>query len=232
MKRSSLVRVMAVAFLVGFAIPSRSAAQTILSPFLYLEHRQEVGLLGGSSTVDSGRFGYAPSGGNVFGALYGLELSGPLGLEGIVSLIDTERDVIDPSRPEGSRLIGQADQLLMTVEARLRFSFTGRRMWKRLSPFMAVGGGIVFSAGTDTGLDATLLPEDVFSFGNSFYGTLGLGSRWFLTDRVALRGDGVFSLWKVDTPPGFSDPARAFEEVEDGEWLPGTAFSLALLWRW
>ena len=105
-------------------------------------------------------------------------------------------------------------------------------MWHRLSPFLTIGGGAVFSAGGDHALDQTLLPEDVFSFGTSFYGTLGLGSRWFVTDKIALRGDGVFSLWKVDTPPGYSDPSRAFEEVEDGEWLRGTAFSLSLLWRW
>jgi hypothetical protein len=229
---SSLNKMAALAVGAWLALPGAGSAQTIPSPFEYLERRQEAGVFGGSINAGTGRFGYAPSGGTMLGARYGLELSGPLGLEGVVSFIDSERDVIDPSRAEGSRQIGQVDQLLATIEARLRFSFAGRRMWKRLSPFLTFGGGAVFSAGGDDTLDQSLLPEDVFSFGSSFYGTLGLGSRWFVTDRIALRGDGVFSLWKVDTPPGFSDPTRAFEEVEDGEWLRGTTFSLTLLWRW
>ena len=229
---STLNRMAAFAVGAWLALPGAASAQTIPSPFEYLERRQEVGIFGGSVSAGTGRFGYAPSGGPMFGARYGVELSGPVGLEGIVSVVDSERDVIDPSRAEGSRLIGQADELLMTIEARLRFSFAGRRMWKRLSPFLTFGGGAVFSAGGDDTLDQTLLPEDVFSFGSSFYGSLGLGTRWFLTDRIALRGGGSFSLWKVDTPPGFSDPTREFEEVEDGEWLRGTTFSLALLWRW
>lgn len=229
---SSLRTIASLAVGAWLLLPGAGSAQTIPSPFEYLERRQEAGIFGGSASVGKGRFGYAPSGGPMYGARYGLELSGPLGLEGIVSFIDSERDVIDPSRAEGSRLIGQTDQLLTTIEARLRFSFAGRRMWKRLSPFLTFGGGAVFSAGGDDTLDQSLLPEDVFGFGSSFYGTLGLGSRWFVTDRIALRGDGSFSLWNVDTPPGFSDPTRGFEEVEDGEWLRGTSFSVTLLWRW
>ena len=213
-------------------LASTAASQTIPSPFEYLERRQEAGVFAGTMSVGSGRFGYAPSGGSVFGARYGLELSGPLGLEGSVGLIDSKRDVIDPSQIEGNRFIGKTAEPLIVVDARLRFSFPGRRMWKRLSPFLTMGGGVVFGAGGDETLDQSLLPEDVFSFGSSFFGTLGLGNRWFVTDHLAVRADGVFSLWKVETPPGFSDPMREFEEVEDAEWLGGSTFSVTLLWRW
>lgn len=225
-------RFAAIALGSAFVLASPASAQTIASPFEYLERRQEVGLSGGVMNSGTGRFGYAPSGGPMIGLRYGLELSGPLGLEGHLGFIDAERDVVDPSQLEENRIIGQADALLTTIEARIRFSFAGRRMWHRLSPFLTIGGGAVFDATGRSSLDDTLLPEDVFEFGTSFYGNLGLGSRWFLTDRLALRGDGVFSLWKVDTPPGYSDPARGFEQVEDGEWLRGTALTLALLWRW
>ncbi|MCH1571742.1 MAG: hypothetical protein L7S64_10390 [Longimicrobiales bacterium] len=225
-------RIAATVAVACLGLPVFGAAQTIPSPFEYLERRQEAGIFSGVHGAGTGRFGYAPSGGPMFGARYGLELSGPLGLEGTISFIDSERDVIDPSQIEANRVIGRTDQLLTTIDARIRFSFAGRRMWKRLSPFLTMGGGAVIGAGGDDTLDQTLLAEDVFSFGSSFYGNLGLGTRWFMTDQLALRADGLFSLWKVDTPPGFSDPGRAFSEVEDGEWLRGTGFSLALLWRW
>lgn len=229
---SSFNRIAALAVGAWLTLPAAGSAQTIPSPFEYLERRQEAGIFGGVTSVGTGRFGYAPSGGPIFGARYGLELSGPLGLEGVVTFIDSKRDVVDPSRVEENRVIGEADEMLTSIEARLRFSFAGRRMWNRISPFLTLGGGAVLSTSSDDTLDQTLLPEDVFDFGTSFYGTLGLGTRWFVTDRLALRADGVFSLWKVDTPPGYSDPTRAFEEVEDGEWLRGSTASLTLLWRW
>jgi len=61
---------------------------------------------------------------------------------------------------------------------------------------------------------------------------LGAGSRWFVSDRFGLRADAVFSLWKLDTPPGFSDPDRTFENVEEGEWSRGLSFTISGVWRW
>jgi hypothetical protein len=212
--------------------PLGGSAQTIPSPYSYLERRQEMGLFSGHVGVDAGRFGYGPSGGVPYGLRYGIELSGPISFEGVAGMIDGTRDVVDPGRPEGDRVIGQADALITTIDARLKFSVTGRRSWHRLSPFLTVGGGIALDLAGSSELDDVLLPEDVFEFGSSFVGTVGLGTRWFVTDRVALRGEGVFSLWKIETPPGFSDPNRNFGEVSDGEWLRGTSLTLSLLYRW
>jgi hypothetical protein len=53
-----------------------------------------------------------------------------------------------------------------------------------------------------------------------------------LTETLALRLDGSFSLWSIDTPPGFSDPDRGFENVEESEWMSGLSFGLTLLYRW
>ena len=81
-------------------------------------------------------------------------------------------------------------------------------------------------------LENDLEPADRFSFGNSFFGTFGAGSRWFITDRFGVRTDAVFSLWKLGTPPGFSDPERGFGNVEEGEWVRGLSFTISGLWRW
>jgi hypothetical protein len=43
----------------------------------------------------------------------------------------------------------------------------------------------------------------------------------FLSDRFVVRTDAVFSLWKIGTPPGFSDPDRGLEAVEKSEWVSG-----------
>ena len=213
-------------------LPLTAQAQTIPSPYTYLERRQEIGPFSGVMNVEEGRFGYAPSGGTPFGVRYGIEVTGPLSFEGVVGVVDGTRDVVDPGRAEGDQVIGQADALISTIDARLKFSLTGRRAWHSLSPFIIAGGGIALDLAGSSELDEVLLPEDVFEFGSSFFGTVGLGTRWFITDRFALRGDGIFSLWKIDTPPGFSDPSRGLGVVSDSEWLRGTTFTVSLLYRW
>lgn len=213
-------------------LSSPVTGQTIPSPFEYLERRQEIGPFFGVMDAGTGRFDFGPSGGVTYGARYALELSGPLALEGVTGLVEGERKVVDPSRVEGDRIIGESDTRILLVDAALRFTFTGRRSWHGLAPFISLGGGLAMDMKDPSQLDETLLPADVFDFGNSFHGTLGAGTRWFITDALAVRLDGVFSLWKLDTPPGFSEPDRAFENVADGEWVAGQTLSLTLLYRW
>lgn len=209
---------------------SQVEAQSIPSPFTFIEARQEAGPIFGIVDADPGRFEYAPRSGVVYGGRWGIELSGPLSLEGVATVIDGTRDVINPGRDEGDRVVGEADVLLTTLDARFKFSLTGDRMWHRLSPFIVAGGGVVFDAAGAQPDDELLEPEDQFKFGTSFYGTTGAGVRWFATRRFALRLDGTFSLWKVGTPPGFSE--RDFEAVEQGEWLRSLGLTVSTLIRW
>jgi hypothetical protein len=211
---------------------AEAGAQSVPSPFTFIEKRQEAGPIFGVVDADAGRFGYAPKGGLVYGGRWGLELSGPLSLEGVATVIDGQRDIINPGRDEGDRVVGEAAVLLTTVDARFKFSLTGDRAWHRLSPFIVAGGGVVFDLAGESEADQVLFPEDRFDFGTSFYGTTGIGARWFVTDAFALRLDGTFSLWKVGTPPGFSDPARGFEAVEEGEWLRSLGLTLSSVIRW
>lgn len=216
----------------ALSLPVVASAQSIPSPYEYLEKQQEFGFVGGMMNANTGRFGFGPDGGPLLGVRYAIELSGPLSFEGVVGQARGNRDVVDPGRVEGDRIIGNTGTAITTVDARLRFSFVGRRMWHRLSPFLSAGGGIAFDTGSRSEFDNVLLPEDVFEFGTSFFGTVGVGSRWFVTETIALRGDATFSLWQLDTPPGYADPDRDFESVSDSEWSRGTSLSLSLLYRW
>ena len=218
---------------IALVTPADSRAQSIPSPYTYLEERQELGVSYGVMDAATGRFEFGPGGGTVLGARYGIELSGPLSFEGVVQLIDGERNVVDPGPcEEGDRIIGQAQSTITTIEARLKFTATGRRSWHKLAPFVNFGGGIAIDASPNSELDEVLLPVDRFDFGTSFFGTMSGGVRWFATDRFTLRGDWVFSLWKIDTPPGYADPDRGFVGVSDGEWVWGRTATLAILFRW
>jgi hypothetical protein len=207
-------------------------AQSIPSPYTFIDRKQEAGPYVGYMSASTGRFGYGPKGGLMLGGRWGLELSGPVSVEGVVGVLDGERDVIDPARAEGQRVIGQADVLLSMFDARLKFSFPGSRAWHSLSPFIVLGGGVAFDLAAESALDASLDAADQFNFGTSFFGTAGAGTRWFLSDAIALRVDGVFSLYKVDTPPGFSDPVRGFLAVEEGQWLQALSITVSALIRW
>ncbi len=212
-------------------VPLPGAAQTVPSPFRYLETKQEVGLLFGVTNAASGRFGFGPGGGVRMGARWGIRLSGPLGFEGVAAVISGKRDVVNPARLEGDRKIGEADARLGTVDARLRFTFTGDRSWHALAPFIVAGGGLVFDAAGAQPLDEELETTDRFDFGSSFLGTFGGGTHLYLTDRLALRGDGIFSLWKIKTPPGFSDPDRGIASVQASEWVSALHLTVSAVIR-
>jgi hypothetical protein len=208
-------------------MPALSAAQSIPSPYRYIETKQEVGLILGRASVNTGRFGYGPSGGTIVGVRWGINLSGPMGLEVVATGIKGTRDVIDPTHAEGNRNVGTADVLLGTIDGRLRFSLTGDRTWHDLAPFIVAGAGVVFDLSGNQSADSVLDASNQFSFSTSFFGTMGGGVRWMLTDRLELRGDGVFSLWKLKTPPGFSDSTLGFVSVAKSEWVNGGHFTLS-----
>jgi hypothetical protein len=213
------------------AAPVATAAQSISSPYRFLDTRQEVGIVFGDVSAHTVRFGFGPPGGTVVGVRWGIELSGPLGLEVVATTIDGKRDVIDPARAEGNRRVGGADARLGTVDARLRFSLTGDRTWHDLTPFLLMGGGVVFDASGNQPADTLVDASDQFKFGSSFLGTMGMGVRWMASRTVALRGDGVFSLWKLKTPPGFSDSTLGFVAVEKSEWASALHFTLSAVIR-
>lgn len=207
-------------------------AQTIPSPYRFVEERQEVGLFAGYLSAKTGRFGYGPSGGLWFGARYGLELTGPLSLEGLAGAVQGTRDIISPSRPEGDRVVGQGDVLITTIDARLKLTATGARSWHGLAPFVVFGGGVAFDVAPNPTANLLLDGDERYDFGTSFFGTAGLGTRWFVTRRIALRADALFSLWQLDTPPGFGDPQLGLGPVQEAEWVRGLSLAGSLLFRW
>ena len=207
------------------------AGQQIPSPYRFVETGQEVGLTGGWLNLGSGRFDFGPESALAAGGRWAIRISGPLGFEAEANALSGTRNVIDPGLGEGDRVVGEADVLLGSVEGRLTMTLTGDRTWNGLAPFVALGGGMVFDLSSDQAVDEILLAEDRFDFGNSFLGTLGVGTRLHVSRRFVLRGDARFSLYQIDTPPGFSDPDRGFEAVEESEWVSGLGLYLTLAYR-
>jgi hypothetical protein len=217
----------------ALSLPGAATGQSIPSPFAFIDEKQELGSYVGYMSASTGRFGYGPAGGLLVGGRYGLDLTGPLGLELASGVVRGTRDVVNPARPEGDRVMGSADVLLTTIDVRLRLSATGARTWHGLAPFLAFGGGVVFDT-EDTSLieRAVLDADEIFEFGTKFFAVIGPGVRWHVTRRLAVRTDLGFSLWKIDTPSGFGDPQLGFPAVAESEWVSGLALTGSILLRW
>jgi len=205
--------------------------QTIPSPFRFIDQSQEVGMFAGYLSPGTGRFGFGPKPGPAWGARYSVNVGGPFGLEGTVTHSPTTRDIIDPGRVEGDRVVGDMPSQLVMIDGRLRFTLTGDRTWHDLAPFLMTGGGVVFDVSNDNSDQEVLLEGDRFSMGTSFVGLLGGGIRWFPTDRFLIRGDLSLFLWRLKTPRGYSDPEREFVGVSEKEWVSGPSFSLGVSFR-
>lgn len=210
----------------GLASPRSSAAQSIPSPYRFIETRQEAGVFGGWIDPDTGPFGFGPGAGTLVGVRYAIELSGPLSLEGVASTILGERDVVDPRRSAGNRVIGQEDSFLTSIDARLKFAFNGRRTWYGLGPYIMVGGGAVFDVAGEGPLDRELDDTDRYSFDTSFLGILGGGVRFFPVERIMFRVDAESRFWKIKTPSGFSDPDLNLGPVSRDQWVQGLGLTL------
>jgi len=214
--------------LVASLMPLEARGQTIPSPYRFMENRQEAGLFLGMANSGTGRFGYGPGSSPVFGGRYGLHLAGPFALEGVIGFQPTTRDIIDPDREEGNRVVGEADAQILSLDARIRFSLTGDRTWHGIHPFVFVGIGSGWDLAGESEQDGLLLPEDQWQYGTKFLAPFGGGFRWILSNRFLVRGDFTVMLYRLTTPAGYFETDRGFTGVGEKEWVNAPTFSLGL----
>jgi hypothetical protein len=178
-----------------------------------------------------GSVGLGPSGGTIVGARYGVDVSGPFGLEGVASWYKSTRDVIDPRRPEADRSIGKADVSILTVDGRLRFGLTGQRTWHGLSPAVYAGAGVAFDVAPTPPEDELLASDQRYDFGVRMTGVLGTGVRWMVSDRVLVRGDANLALWQIRAPDGFFSTSLNLGAIPRSEWVNNGTVSFGLAYR-
>ncbi len=195
--------------------------QEVPSPYEFIDTRHQAGFFVGAASDNRGSLDLGPGGGVYFGGRYGLELGGPFAIEGTAFLLPTDRNVYDPSDPdEGLQLLGSTTSTVAGIDGRLRFTLTGNRTWNDLAPFAVVGGGLAFDLSRDSPLEEDLFGEERFSFGPSFLGVLGLGSRWLPTDRLTVRADALLHIWRLGTPEAFFqfEGENGLGSISDQEW--------------
>lgn len=215
------------------AAPGCLWGQEIPSPYRYIETAHEIGVFGGVLSPGVGQFDLGPESGPAAGVRYAIELSGPFSLEGVGRTLASEREVRDPRRTAGDRVVGAADVLLTSVDARLKFSLNGRRTWHGLGPYVLAGAGLAFDLAGESAVEAELPAEHRFDFGTSFVGLMGLGVRWIPRDDFVVRIDGEFDLWQLDTPSGYLANPELFENPPpENEWVSALGLTLGAAIRW
>ncbi|TVR54266.1 MAG: hypothetical protein EA421_09245 [Gemmatimonadales bacterium] len=207
------------------------AAQTIPSPYRFVDDRHEAGIFVAAARENRGEMELGPGGGMLFGGRYSIELGGPFALEASSFLLPTDRKVRVPGDEGGIDDLGTADALVGAIDARVRFGLTGARTWHRLAPFVLAGGGVAGDFYGRSELEEELPREVSFRFGPSFLGVLGGGTRWLPAERITVRADVLLNIWKVGTPQAFLRRDDELGPIPQQEWTGVPAFSLGLSYR-
>lgn len=217
------------------ALPVRG--QTIPSPYEFVDTKHEVTLFVGQAGANRGVADLGPGGGTFLGARYGIELGGPFALELNTFFLPTDRKIYDPQDTDEPlpALRGTENSLVAVIDGRVRFSLTGARTWNGLAPFLTAGGGLAgdMNRGRSRLEDepTELRADETFSFGPSFMGLLGGGTRWLPTDHWTVRVEAALHLWRVGTPQAFFAFEDEMEGIQELEWTAAPGLIVGLGYR-
>jgi hypothetical protein len=209
------------------ALAGHAEAQSIASPYRFVDKKKDVGIFAGYMFADKGTAGFGPADGPMGGAEFTFRLSDPLGIGFYAAYFPSERDVIDPQADdESERTVGTTDMNLLLLAGRLKLQLTGARTWHRLVPFVYGGLGVAFDVSSTPSCFAEpshpncqVPARDRFDFGTSFLGQIGLGVIWLPGETLGLRMTFEDSIWKLNTPDGFYDEtSTVFPTPSSSDW--------------
>jgi hypothetical protein len=193
-----------------------AAAQTITSPYDYVEKAQAVRFWGGYlftgpslSLSDSTSAELGPRSAPMFGAQYQVRFSGPLSVALAVGYAPSERKVFTAEALRDSTEIRPIDTGRMAkspvamAEASLLFHLTGPRTWHGIAPFLLASGGVAAEVGGRDDTEDDVPATKRYDFGPSFAVGAGVGTDWFATQRLSLRLELHGRLWRLSAPEGF-----------------------------
>jgi hypothetical protein len=178
------------------------------SPYVDLEYRQELTLLGGYVRARHDPAGVAPRSAAMAGVRYELSLTGPLSLSSDFTRTSSERNVIDPTRPRATRDRGTESAPVYAADLALAMNLTGSKSWHRLVPQVRGGIGVVSSSAKDS---------SGFNFGTPFAFTFGGGLKLVPGGRWQLRADVTDHVFKLAYPDAYYLPATDLTAVLDAQ---------------
>jgi hypothetical protein len=197
------------------------------SPFVDLEHSQELTLIAGEYHAHRDPADVGPQSGPLFGVHYEWRAGGPAHLTAEFARASSDRRLINPFKPEGpARELGQTSRPLYTGDIGLGLSLTGGKSWHHIVPEIAAGTGLIsdFHAQPDSG---------GFKFGTRFALTWGGGIRIVPGGKWQIRGDVKNRLYTIGYPQTYYvAPAGGTAVIPQSQaksfWTNNPAFTLGL----
>lgn len=226
----------------GLAVPAPAAAQSITSPYDFVDGRHAFYAIGARVFTDRGTVDTGPGTGYAAALGYNLRISGPFNLGARVTYFPTDRRVYtdnstaadsvelraDPMT--GLEQVGTANLSLLLLDVSLRFDLTGPRTWHRIQPYVVMGaGGAIPVSYAQTGEEE--LPEDLelrVRFRRGFTGHVGGGIEIYLSEHFTARVDARDLLWKLHVPVDFLTTGRV---IDSEQWVQTGHVSLGLSLR-
>jgi hypothetical protein len=184
----------------ALALPSLAAAQVGHppgdSPFRDIRKGHTLTAIGGYFGGSGGQFNIGPHKGAVFGGRYDIRTGSTIQIGLGISHGSVDRFIVDPFVRLVNRRSGPVKQSLTFAEIGLQFNVTGGKSWNRIAPFAGAGVGLAFAGGT---------PADTsrYEFGRKLYLAPNVGFRFFLSNRLHLRGEARAVFWKLNYPTTF-----------------------------
>jgi hypothetical protein len=166
------------------------------SPYHDIPKGHTITALGGYLSGTGGRFGIAPHDGAIFGIRYDIRSASALEMGLGFARADLDRLIVDPFVKVADRVSGPVKQTVWFAELDLQFNLTGGKTWHRFAPFVGAGVGFTFASRTDADTSG-------FKFGHKIYLAPNVGFRFFITDRLHLRGEARATFWKLKYPTSF-----------------------------
>ena len=197
---------MAVAAATIVMAPGSASAQdeSIDTPFRWKERGTRLGLVGGYIFTNRGDPPFGPGSSALLGTRFRTRLSSPLSLEIGISYGNSDEYVIDPRLEGGPAVVDMVSADWLIIQGSLQFVLTGARSYRRLQPYVVLGGGILQGLSTGTS-DALAIPQQpyLYEIGTSAMVHLGVGAEYDISHRLGLAFEVRDNLWRIRTPEGW-----------------------------
>src|SRR5687767_13873401 len=135
MKRRPILGALAAVILAGSDAAAQVGHTPEASPYVDLVYRHDVTTFSGYLKTQRDPAGVRPRSGSLAGLRYALHLSGPASFTARVAYAQSERRVLYPLEPAGTRVVlPSATVSLLMADAGVALSLTGSKSWNRLVP--------------------------------------------------------------------------------------------------
>lgn len=217
----SIPSLMCVASLVLLASPVLAQEERIETPYRWIEGGTRLGLFAGYIFTSRGNLDIGPGSAPTVGTRFRARLSSPLSFEAGIGVGRSDLWVVDPRLESGPAAVDTVSSDWLILEASLQLALTGARSYRRIQPYVVLGGGILQELSTETATELAA-PREPFEYdiGTTPMIFLGVGAEYDVSARFGLGFEVRDNLWRLKTPDGWFLPDVLQNLVDSGATLP------------